>query len=88
MKHRASSELGIMRSRLGWLSVRFDGGPFYPEMLDSLQQAVIDFGGLVRRGESLTAAEWLQRIDAIGGGITPAQILAIQTLMWPRLSSK
>ncbi|WP_425929763.1 hypothetical protein [Pseudomonas sp. NyZ201] len=84
MNSRACSELGIRRSRLGWLSIRFDGGPFYPEMLEALQQAVIEFGGLVRRGESLTAAEWLQRIDAIGGRITPAQILAIRTLMWPQ----
>ena len=83
MNTRAYSELGIKRSRLGWLSVRFDGGPFYPEMLGALQQAVIDFGGLVRRGESLNGAEWLRRIDAVGGSIAPAQILAIRTLMWP-----
>lgn len=82
MNTRAYSELGIKRSWLGWLSVRFDGGPYYPEMLDSLQQAVIQFGGLVRRGENLTGTEWLQRIHDAGGCITSTQLLAIETLMW------
>jgi hypothetical protein len=80
-KKHLQSRFGIRRFWLGWLSVRFDGGPVYFDMVEALQQAIADFGYLVRRGERLSAEEWLHRINTLGLRITPAQLTAIETLM-------
>lgn len=50
---RSTCGFGISRSRLGRLSVRFDGGPCYPEMVAALKEMVDDYGNLVKRGERL-----------------------------------
>lgn len=78
---RSTCEFGISRSRLGWLSVRFDGGPSYPEMVAALKEMVDNYGNLVKRGESLLGTEWLRRIDQTSGRTTERQKLAVQTLM-------
>lgn len=80
-KKHPHPRFGLRRFWFGWLSVRFDGGPFYFEMIESLQRAIADFGHLVRRGERLSAEEWLHRINTLGLRITPAQLTAIETLM-------
>ncbi|MEC6744506.1 hypothetical protein KH389_01490 [Pseudomonas qingdaonensis] len=72
---------GISRSRVGRLRVLFDGGPSYPEMIDTLQTMRDEYGHLVKRGEKLTASEWLQRINASGARLTLAQLAAVETLM-------
>lgn len=78
---RSACDFGISRSRFGWLSVRFDGGPSYPEMVETLEGMVALHGHLVRRGESISGPEWLQRIDHSGVSAEESQIKAIQTLM-------
>lgn len=78
---RSTTTFGIGRSRLGYLRVLFDGGPSYPEMIDALQAMRDEYGHLVKRGEKLTASEWLQRIDASGARLTLAQLTAVETLM-------
>lgn len=75
---------GIRRSRLGWLSVRFDGGPSYPEMVALLKEMVEQYGHCVKRGEGLSGSEWLSRIEQDGRRITECQRQAIQTLMESR----
>lgn len=80
-KKHLQSRFGIRRFWFGWLSVRFDGGPVYFDMVESLQQAIADFGYLVRRGERLSSEEWLHRINTLDLRITPAQLTAIETLM-------
>lgn len=72
---------GISRSRLGWLSVRFDGGPSYPEMVESLKEIVDRHGHLVKRGDKISGSEWLRRIDQSNVRVTERQRQAIQTLM-------
>lgn len=71
----------ISRSRLGWLSVRFEGGPFYPEMVETLKEMVDKYGGLVKRGDRISGSEWLRRIDQRNVPITDLQRRAIKTLM-------
>lgn len=71
----------IRRSRLGRLSIPFDGGPFYIEMVDSLKEAFDWHGRLVKRGEKISGSEWLRRIDQSDVRITELQRRAIQTLM-------
>lgn len=78
---RNACDLGISRSRIGWLSVRFDGGPSYPEMVAILKEMVDQYGGLVKRGERISGYEWLRRIDQRSVQATDAQRHAIQTLM-------
>ncbi|PPS64414.1 hypothetical protein CR917_03505 [Pseudomonas sp. BRM28] len=75
------SDFGISRSRLGWLSVRFDGGPSYPEMVATLKEMIDRYGHCVKRGEGLSGSEWLSRIEQGGMRITECQKQAIQTLM-------
>lgn len=72
---------GVRRSFVGWLSVRFDGGPYYPEMVEALRGMVAEYGHLVRRGERLTAFEWLQRIKSTGAMPTDIQVESLATLM-------
>ena len=74
-------DFGINRSRLGWLRVRFEGGPSYPKMVATLKEMVNRYGSLVLRGERLSGSEWLRRIGQNGGKITEDQRRAIQTLM-------
>lgn len=75
------SEFGISRSRLGRLNVQFDGGPYYPSMLETLKQMVVQHGRLIRRGENISGSMWLQRIEQSGAGISRLEIEAVQTLM-------
>lgn len=74
-------DFGISRSRLGWLSVRFDGGPYYPAMLETLREMAELHGHLVRRGEKISGLEWIQRVNQSGARVTEQQMLAIGTLM-------
>lgn len=78
---QAAHNFGISRSRLGWLSVRFEGGPSYPEMVDMLKEMVDRFGGLVNRGERISGSEWLRRIDESSKRITERQRQMVHTLM-------
>lgn len=78
---RSTTMFGISRSRVGSLRVLFDGGPSYPEMIDTLQVMRDEYGYLVKRGEKLTASEWLHRISASGVRLTLAQLAAVETLM-------
>lgn len=78
---RSACDFGISRSRLGWLSVRFDGGPTYPEMVETLEGMVALHGHLVRRGERISGPEWLQRISDSGVPADESKIKAIRTLM-------
>lgn len=71
----------ISRSRLGWLSVRFDGGPSYPEMVATLKQMAYQYGYLIRRAEKVSGSEWLQRISEAGAPLTESQIQTVRTLM-------
>lgn len=77
----AESDFGISRSRLGWLSVRFVGGPSYQTMVATLKEMVDRYGHCVKRGEEISGSEWLRRIDQSGVRITARQRQAIQTLM-------
>ena len=72
---------GIKRSFFGWLSVRFSGGPSYPQMVEVLQAMAGEHGHLIKRGECLSGSEWLYRISASGAEITGPQLSAVETLM-------
>ncbi len=76
-----TTTFGISRSRFGRLRVRFDGGPSYSEMVDTLQKLCGLYGHLVKRGENLTASEWLQRINANGARLTLDELASVETLM-------
>lgn len=80
-KRYVASGFGISRSRLGWLSIRFEGGPSYPEMVGTLKEMVELHGRLVKRGERISGTEWLRRIEASGACISEGQTQAIRTLM-------
>lgn len=80
-KGHSTATFGISRSCLGRLRVLFDGGPSYPEMVDTLQKMCGEYGHLVKRGEKLTASKWLQRIKASGARLTLAQLTSVSTLM-------
>lgn len=80
-RRSAASQFGISRSRLGRLSVRFDGGPSYPEMVDVLQDMVNQYGYLVRRSERLSGEEWIERILETNTQVSALQTLSIKTLM-------
>lgn len=77
----ARRAFGIKRSFFGWLSVRFSGGPSYPQMVEVLQAMAEEYGHLIKRGECLSGAEWLHRISASGTEITLPQLSAVETLM-------
>lgn len=78
---RARRSFGIKRSFFGWLSVRFSGGPSYPQMVEILQEMAGEYGHLIKRGECLSGLEWLHRISASGVEITGPQFSAVETLM-------
>lgn len=78
---RNACDFGISRSHLGWLKVRFDGGPSYPEMVATLKQMADQYGYLITRGENVSGGEWLQRINGIGVRLTERQIQAVQNLL-------
>lgn len=78
---RTACGFWISRSRLGWLRVRFDGGPSYPEMVESLKEMVDRHGHLVKRGDKISGPEWLRRIDQSDVRTTESQRRAIQTLL-------
>ncbi|KQQ49894.1 hypothetical protein ASF84_22060 [Pseudomonas sp. Leaf127] len=75
------SQFGISRSRLGWLKVRFDGGPSYPDMVDVLKGMVEQYGYLVRRGERLSGVEWIKRILESCAQVPDVQMRSVSTLM-------
>lgn len=77
----SAREFGISRSRWGWLMVRFDGGPSYPEMVETLREMVERYGDLVKRGENLSGSQWILRIEQKGSHISEPQIQAVRTLM-------
>lgn len=72
---------GVSRSALGRLSIRFEGGPSYPEMVDDLEWALQRYGHLISTGECLTGEEWVQLIVTNGAGVDMVAIHAIRTLM-------
>lgn len=72
---------GISRSRLGWLRIRFEGGPSYPKMIETLEEMAGQYGHLVKRGERLSGAAWLRRIGQSGVWLSEHQIQAVGTLM-------
>lgn len=78
---RNACDFWISRSRLGWLSVRFDGGPCYPEMVESLKEMVDRYGHLIKRGDKISGSEWLRRIERGNARITNRERQAIHTLM-------
>lgn len=80
-ERRNACDFRISRSRFGWLSVRFDGGPSYPEMVATLKQMADQYGYLIRRGEKVSGGEWLQRINEAGARLTECQIQTVRTLM-------
>lgn len=80
-RHQAVEGFGISRSCLGRLRVRFEGGPSYPAMVETLEGIVKRYGYLVRCGETISGSAWIQRIDQSGGHISDLEIRAIQTLM-------
>lgn len=71
----------IRRSALGRLTIRFDGGPCYAEMVDALESAYERFGCLVENREELSGREWIERIIATGQPVSAAELDAIRTLM-------
>ncbi|MBB3105220.1 hypothetical protein [Azomonas macrocytogenes] len=78
---RVDDRYMISRSVWGRLSIRFDGGPFYPEMVNDLESAFKRFGHLVEHGEELSGAQWAYRIIASGQSVTAAELNAIRTLL-------
>ena len=72
---------GVSRSALGRLSICFEGGPSYPEMVDDLELALQRYGHLISIGECLTGEEWVQLIVANGTDVDMVAIHAIRTLM-------
>lgn len=78
---RAAVRHCIRRSALGRLTIRSDGGPCYPQMVDDLESAFRRFGHLVGRGEALTGPEWIDRIAASGQPASVRELDAIRTLL-------
>ncbi len=73
----------IRRSRWGWLLMRFEGGPHYPEMVEILRDLLMRQGALIKRGEQLSGIQWLARMEQCGVSLTQAQRTAVQTLLGP-----
>ncbi|MDR6575174.1 MULTISPECIES: hypothetical protein [Pseudomonas] len=74
----------IGRSRLGLLSICFDGGCSYPSMIIMLQGVFKRYGRLVRFGEKLSAQDWLNRVEERGFQVSDQERAAVVTLMWDR----
>lgn len=72
---------GVKRSTWGRLSIRFEGGPSYPDMVDDLERASQRYGHLISNGACLTGEDWIQLIVASGGDIDMVAIHAIRTLI-------
>lgn len=72
---------GVSRSVFGRLSIRFDGGPSYPEMVNDLEQSLLCYGYLIDNGTCFTGEEWIQRIVTSGADADMRKIHAIRTLM-------
>jgi len=71
----------VSRSALGRLSIRFEGGPSYPEVVDDLERALQRYGHLISTGECLTGEEWVQLIVTSGADVDMVAIHAIRTMM-------
>lgn len=80
-ERRDAHEFGISRSRLGWLSVQFSGGPSYPEMVATLEEMVDRYSGLIKRGERMSGSQWIHRMEQSGVQISEREIQAVRTLM-------
>lgn len=74
----------IGRSRLGRLSIGFDGGCSYPAMINVLRAVFKRYGRLVRFGEQLSAQDWIDRVEERGFQISDQERVAVITLMWDR----
>ncbi len=74
----------IGRSRIGWLSICFDGGCSYPAMINMLKAFFKRYGRLVRFGEQLSAQGWIDRVEERGFQISDQERVAVFTLMWDR----
>lgn len=74
-------EYVIRRSALGRLSIRFDGGPSYPEMVNDLKGAFERCGHVVRLGEELSGVEWARLITDSGVFISADELNAVLTLL-------
>lgn len=72
---------GIKRSAMGRLSIRFDGGPSYPAMVNDLKAAFERCGHVVRQSEELSGAEWARRITDSGVFISEDELNAVLTLL-------
>ena len=65
----------IGRSRIGWLSICFDGGCSYPAMINVLRAVFKRYGRLVRFGE-------IDRVEERGFQFSDQERVAVFTLMW------
>jgi len=74
----------IERSRIGRLSIGFDGGCSYPAMINVLRAVFERYGRLVRFGEQLSAQGWLDRVEERGFEISDQERMAVFTLMSDR----
>lgn len=72
---------GLSRSVLGWLSIRFEGGPSYPEMINQLKIARQRYGHLIQIGETVRGDEWIERIQLVDPAPDAHLIHAIRTLL-------
>lgn len=72
---------GVGRSVFGRLTIRFDGGPSYPAMVDDLERGLERYGGLVKKGVWLTGEEWVQCVIASDPDADMKILHAIRTLM-------
>lgn len=71
----------ISRSWFGGLRICFDGGCSYPSMIGVLEAVFKRYGRLVRFGESLSAQDWMARVEESGFDISDQQRTAVLTLM-------
>lgn len=78
---RATPKYVIRRSPFGWLTIRFVGGPVYPNMLDDLRRVYRRCGHLVLSGEELSGQGWIERIVTAGAGLSAEELHAIKTLL-------
>ncbi|WP_256348013.1 hypothetical protein [Pseudomonas yamanorum] len=77
----AGSAHVIGRSWFGGLSICFDGGCSYPSMIGVLEAVFRRYGRLVRFGESLSAQDWITRVEESGFHISEQERAAVLTLM-------
>ena len=77
----------IGRSWFGGLSICFDGGCSYPSMIGVLEAVFKRYGRLVRFGESLSAQDWIARVEESGFHISEQERSAVLTLMRAGISA-